>query len=129
MLQPQSPEVETIASQIVDACYKVHKALGPGLLESVYETCLSYELRKRGLSILTQVVLPVFYDGLEIEAGLRLDILVENQVIVEIKAVQEFHPVHEAQVITYLKLTGKRLGILVNFNVPLIRDGIKRLAN
>ncbi len=121
-------ETDRIAAQIVDAAFKVHSTLGPGLLESVYEICLTYELQKRGLKVERQVALPVVYDGERLDAGLRLDLLVENRVIVEIKAVEKMIPVFQAQLLTYLKLTGKRLGLIINFNVPLIKQGIKRMA-
>ena len=122
-----SPETERIARVTVDAAFKVHKTLGPGLLESVYEACLAYELQKRGVAVETQVPLPVIYDGTRLDAGLRLDMLVEKQLIVELKSVEKWNPVYEAQLLTYLKLTGHRLGLLINFNVPLIKDGIKRI--
>lgn len=117
-----------LAKAVVDAAYKVHTELGPGLLESVYETCLAYELGDRGLSVLRQVILPVYYGGRELEAGLKLDMLVNNDLIVELKAVDKVLPVHKAQLITYLKLAHKRLGLLINFNVELIRDGIQRVV-
>ena len=120
--------VDRVATQIVDAAYAVHSTLGPGLLESVYEACLVHELLKRGLKTERRIVLPVIYDGLEVDAGLRLDIVVEECVVVELKAVEKILPVHKAQVLTYLKLSGHRLGFLINFNVPLIRDGISRIA-
>lgn len=123
-----SPEVNRAASLIVDAAFAVHTGLGPGLLESVYEACLLYELRKRKLRAQGQLVLPVLYDGMQIDAGLRIDALVDGCVIVELKTVEKILPVHHAQVLTYLKLTGVRLGLLINFNVPLIRDGIRRIA-
>jgi len=126
--QELPPEVESIAREIVDAAYTVHRALGPGLLESVYEACLAHELSKRGLKIDRQVILPVVYDSIRLEAGLRLDMLVENQVVVELKAVEVLLPVHEAQMLTYLKLTGHRLGFLMNFNVALMKDGIRRMV-
>jgi GxxExxY protein len=118
---------ERVAAQIVDAAFKVHSTLGPGLLESVYEACLVHELEKRDLTVRQQMALPVVYDDLRLDAGLRLDLLVEDQVIVELKAVERLLPVFEAQVLTYLKLTDKRLGLLINFNVPRIKNGIKRL--
>lgn len=121
-------ETDAIARQIVDAAFSVHKALGPGLLESVYEVCLVHELRKRGLKVDQQLVLPIVYDNVHLDAGLRLDLLVGEAVIVELKAVERVLPVHEAQVLTYLKLTGHRVGFLINFNVPLIKDGIHRFA-
>jgi len=122
------PKVDKIAREIVDAAYCVHSNLGPGLLECVYENCLAYELNKRGLRISQQLSLPVIYDGLRLDSGLRLDFLVEDCVIVELKAVERLLPVHHAQVLTYLKLTGNRLGLLINFNVSVIKNGIKRLA-
>jgi GxxExxY protein len=122
------PEVNRISGEIVDAAYKVHSKLGPGLLESVYEVCLAHELITRGLSVQKQVQLPVLYDGITLDGGLRLDLIVEDLVIVELKAVEVMHSVYEAQVLTYLKLTGKRVGLLVNFNVSSIKNGIKRLV-
>ena len=124
---PTSAEEERVARTLVDAAYTVHKALGPGLLESVYETCFCHELGKRGLSYGRQVSVPIVYDGLTFDEGLRLDVLVEDLIICELKAVETMHPVFTAQILTYLKLTGKRLGFLINFNVPLIKDGIQRL--
>ena len=103
--------------------------MGPGLLESTYEVCLVHELSKAGLNVRSQVALPVVYDGIRLEAGYRIDLLVEDSVIVELKAVESIHPIHEAQVISYLKLSGKKLGLLINFNVNLLKNGIKRLAN
>ena len=127
-MKPIPPETNEIARQIVDAAFAVHTALGPGLLESVYEVCLAHELRKRGLTVRQQVVLPVHYDGVRLDAGLRLDLLVNDTVIVEIKAVENLLPVHKAQALTYLKLTSSRLALLINFNVPVIKEGIHRLA-
>lgn len=123
-----SEREELIASAIVDSSLTVHKRLGPGLLESVYELCLFHEITKRSIPVERQVGFPIQYDDLKIESGLRLDILVDNLVIVEIKAVEKLAPVHQAQLLTYLKLTKKRLGLLINFNVPLIKDGIKRMV-
>jgi len=117
------------ARAVVDASIKVHTGLGPGLLESVYEACLAHELRQRGLAVDRQIPLPVHYDGIVIEAGLRLALLVEQCVVVEIKAVETLLPVHTAQLLTYLKLGGYPLGLLLNFNVPHMKAGIKRLAN
>lgn len=122
-----SVEIERVAREIVDASFKVHQVLGPGILESVYETCLAYELSKRGLKVLRQVMVPIVYDGQQLDDGLRLDLMVEDCVIVEVKAVEKMLPLFEAQALTYLKLTGKRLALLINFNVPLIKDGIKRI--
>ncbi len=124
---PLPTRTEELSAVIVDAAFVVHSTLGPGLLESVYENCLLIELRNRGVRLLSQVVVPVYYAGQEIEAGFRVDLLVEDQVIIEVKAVEKLIPLHEAQLLTYMKLTQKRLGLLINFNVPLIRDGIKRL--
>ncbi len=118
---------ELIGGKIVDAAYKVHKALGPGLLEKVYETCFCHELEKAGLSFQKQVNVPVVYDGIEFNEGLRLDILVEDLVICELKAVDEMNQVYMAQILSYLKITGKRLGFLINFNEPVIKKGIKRV--
>ncbi len=117
---------EEIASVVVDAAVKVHKVLGPGLLESIYESCLAHELRMRGLRVSTQVTFPVVYESFSIEKGLRVDLLVEDLVILEIKAVEHILHVHEAQLLTYLKLSHKRLGFLLNFNAPLMKDGIHR---
>ncbi|HTM65539.1 MAG TPA: GxxExxY protein [Flavipsychrobacter sp.] len=119
-------ELEHIGGRIVNAAYKVHKELGPGLLEKVYELCLAHELRKDGLTVVRQLDIPICYDGLIFDEGLRLDLLVEDEVIVEIKAVELVNPVWEAQVISHLKLTGKTLEYLINFNVPLIKNGIRR---
>ena len=119
---------ERIAEQIVAAAFKVHKELGPGLLESIYEVCFCHELGKQGLNYKRQVILPIVYDGIRFDEGLRIDVLVENQVICELKAVEILYPVFTAQVLSYLKLSNKRLGFLINFNVPLIKNGIKRLV-
>ena len=127
-MEPIDTGADLAATQIVDSAYAVHKALGPGLLESVYEICLRYELGRRQVHAERQVALPVIYDGITLDAGLRLDLIVERRVIVELKAVDQLLPVHTAQVLTYLKLSGLRLGLLINFNVQLIRDGIKRIA-
>ena len=109
--------------------FNIHEALGPGLLESVYETLLAHELRKLGLEVRTQVALPVVYDGLKLENGFRIDLLVENKVVVELKSVETLLEVHHKQLITYLKLSGHKLGLLINFNVPLIKSGIFRKVN
>jgi GxxExxY protein len=121
-------EVNDVARQVVDAAFAVHKALGPGLLEGVYEICLAHELTKRGLVVERQVLLPVVYDGTCLDGGLRLDLVVQHSVIVEIKAAESIMPVHKAQLLTYLKLSGHRLGLLINFNVPLIKEGITRMV-
>ena len=122
-----SPKEEEIAAKIVDSAYRVHKALGPGLLEKIYEACLCHELSKRRLTCERQVDLPVKYDGIVFNEGLRLDVLVEDLVICELKAVDIVNPVWEAQLLSHLKLSGKRLGFLINFNVAVIKDGIKRM--
>jgi GxxExxY protein len=119
---------DKIAKEVVDAAFQVHSRLGPGLLESAYEACLAHELTKRGLQIERQKPQPVIYDDLEIEVGYRLDLFVNSTLIVELKAVEQALPIHQAQLITYLKLSQKTLGLLINFNVPLIKNGIKRVA-
>ena len=126
--EPISAETERIATAVVDAVFTVHSALGPGLLESVYEACLCHELKRRGIPFQTQVTLPVVYNGARLEAGLRLDLLIADNVIVELKAVEKMNPLYDAQLLTYLKLTGLRLGLLVNFNVALIKNGIRRIV-
>lgn len=122
-------KLNEISGQILDASIKVHKVLGPGLLESAYEACLAHELRERGLKVLTQVGLPVVYDEVQLDVGYRLDLLVEGSVIIEVKSVEAIHPLHEAQLITYLKLSGRRLGLLINFTVTRLKDGFRRFAN
>ena len=118
---------ESIAEKIVDAAYTVHKILGPGLLEKVYEVCFCHELSKRRLKYQRQVDIPVVYDGIIFDEGLRLDVLVEDLIICELKAVENMNPVWEAQILSHLKLTGKRLGFLINFNVSLVKNAIKRI--
>jgi GxxExxY protein len=120
-------EVEKLAQIVVDAAFKLHSTLGPGLLEGVYEAFLSHELRLRGLKVEKQVLLPLTYEGMTLDAGLRLDLLVEDRLVVELKAVEALLKVHQAQLKTYLKLSGHPLGLLINFNVPLIKDGIERV--
>lgn len=122
-------DIEEIAAQIVDAAIKVHKTLGPGLLESAYQKCLAYELRKRGLYVETELILPLTYDGQQIDTGYRIDMLVENSIIIENKTVDHILPLHQAQLITYLKLRDCRLGFLLNWNVMLMKNGIKRMVN
>jgi GxxExxY protein len=121
-------EEERVAALIVDAAIKVHRVLGPGLLESVYEACLAHELKLRGLQVKTQVPIPIRYEGLALEGGLRLDLLVEGIAIVEHKAVEKVLPVHDAQILSYLKLTRNKLGFLLNFNVALMKNGISRFV-
>ena len=120
---------DQITEQIIGAAMKVHSALGPGLLESACQACLFYELKKQGLVVESEVILPVVYEGKEIDAGYRLDLLVEEQVIVELKSVEKILPIHEAQLITYLKLSDCKVGLLINFNVKHLRDGIVRRVN
>ncbi|EMI26864.1 MAG: GxxExxY protein [Rhodopirellula sp.] len=122
-------ELNEVTGQIIDASMKVHTALGPGLLESAYEACLAYELRKRGMSVVVQLALPVTYDGVELDAGYRIDLLVEGRVIVELKSVERTTSLHEAQLLSYLKLSGQKVGLLINFNVVKLKDGIKRMVN
>jgi len=125
---PVSSEIDATARAVVDAAIAVHKALGPGLLDSVYEVCLFHELTKRGLRVERQVAIPIVYDGMTLREGLRLDLLVNDQVICELKAVESLQPIHQAQLLTQLRLSGKRLGLLLNFNVPLMKNGIRRLV-
>jgi GxxExxY protein len=122
-------EQDRVARQVVDSAYAVHTTLGPGLLETVYEQCLSVELLSRGLAVRRQVPQPLSYKGTPIEAGFRLDMVVGEAVVVEVKAVERLLPVHGSQLLTYLKLSGFRLGLLINFNVPLIKDGIRRILS
>ena len=122
-------ELDRLTAQIVDGAIRVHSALGPGLLESAYEACLAEELRVRGIGVRRQCELPVVYRGAQVEVGYRLDLLVENAVIVELKAVVKLLPIHEAQLLSYLRLSGHKVGLLMNFHVMLLRDGIKRLVN
>lgn len=119
---------DKIGAQIVDAALKVHRQLGPGLLESAYQACLAFELRKRGLRVEVEADQPVFYDGIKVEVGYRIDMLVDGCVIIENKAVEKVLPIHEAQLLTYLKLRNCHIGFLINWNVQLIKDGIKRMA-
>jgi len=122
-------EINQISGAVINAAMKVHSALGPGLLESAYEACLIYELRKDGPNVKSQLSLPVLYEGVKIDVGYRIDLLVEDAVIVELKTVERILPMHQAQLLSYLKLSGKRAGLLINFHVPHLRDGIKRLVN
>lgn len=118
-----------IATVIVDASFTIHKTLGPGLLESVYEATLSYELQKRGLAVVQQVGLPVYYEEVKLELGFRVDLIVSDKVVIEIKSVDALAPVHRKQLATYLRLMDLRLGLLLNFNVELMKDGIQRVVN
>lgn len=118
---------DCIAAEIVDAAFRVHRELGPGLLESAYEACLAFELQQRGMALQRQVAMPVIYRTLQLQAGYRIDLVVEGRVLVEIKAVQELQPIHAAQVLTYLKLSSRRIGLLINFNTRMFKSGIRRL--
>jgi GxxExxY protein len=122
-------ELNEISGRIIACALKVHTAIGPGVLESVYQTCLLHELQKSGLAVQAQVALPVVYDNLHLDSGYRLDLLVENTVIVELKCVETLLPIHKAQLLTYLRLANKPLGLLLNFNVIHLREGIKRVLN
>jgi len=126
--KPIPVKEENVATAIVNSAFRVHSQLGPGLLESIYEECLTHELKKIPMKVDRQFAVPVVYDGIRFETGLRLDLLVGDCVLVELKAVEKIVPVHRAQVLTYLKLSGLRLGLLINFNVPLIKDGINRIV-
>jgi GxxExxY protein len=122
-------EMNVRSGQVVDAAMRVHSALGPGLLESAYEACLAYELRKRGLRVRRQVAMPIVYDGVTMELAYRADLLVDGVVLVELKTVAKLIPIHEAQLLSYLKLSGLRLGLLINFHELQLKNGIKRLMN
>jgi GxxExxY protein len=123
------PRVNQVTGTIVTAAMKVHSELGPGLLESAYEACMAHELRKQGLRVAKQVALPVVYDGERIELGYRIDLVVEDLVVVEIKCVEAINPVHEAQLLSYIRLSAKNVGLLINFHVAHLRDGIKRMVD
>jgi GxxExxY protein len=122
-------ELKEISGIIIDSSIQVHSALGPGLLENAYEACLKHELISRGLQVRSQVTLPITYFEVTINAGYRLDLLVENSIIVELKTVDKILPIHEAQLLSYLKLSDKRIGLLINFNLMQLRHGVKRLVN
>jgi GxxExxY protein len=128
LAKPVPAETERLATIVVDAGFKVHKTLGPGLLESAYEHCLAYELAKRGLDVKRQVPQPIVYDGASLEVGHRIDILVNRAIVIEVKAVEATTPVHVAQLLTYLHLSGCRIGFLMNFSTPTFKSGIRRLA-
>jgi GxxExxY protein len=122
-------EINQLSSKIIGAAIEVHKAIGPGLLESAYEKCLCQELKLRGFSFENQKPLPLFYKGEKLDCGYRMDVVVEKTIIVEMKSCEKIEPIHKAQLLTYLKLSGLRLGLILNFNVPVMRDGIARIAN
>lgn len=121
--------IEEIARIIMHSAIKIHKALGPGLLESVYQKCLSYELKQKGFKVDTEVLLPIQYENIKIDAGYRIDMIIDDCIIIENKTVNEFIPIHIAQLLTYLKMKDCRLGFLLNWNVTLMKDGIKRVVN
>src|ERR1700756_1037543 len=123
-----TPRVNRITGAVISAAMKVHSHLGPGLLESAYEACLAHELRKQNLRVAQQVGLPVIYDGERIDLGYRIDLIIEDLVIVEIKCVEAINPVHQAQLLSYIRLSGRHIGLLINFDVAHLRDGIKRMV-
>ena len=127
MFQKLTEKEESLGKQVVDIAIKIHKELGPGLLESVYAKCFYYELIKREINFEKQKEVPIIYQSLNIDDGLRLDLIIDDLIIIEFKAQENYHPVWQAQLLSYLKLTGKRLGYLINFHVPLMKDGIKRI--
>jgi GxxExxY protein len=122
-------ELNDISGKIIEFSIKVHKALGPGMLEGAYEICLMHELVQHGFQVQSQLTLPIIYDGVRLDAGYRIDLLVEESVIVELKAIDRLLPVHEAQLLSYLRMSDLRLGLLINFNVKLLRDGVRRVVN
>ena len=128
MHTPLSVRENELGYQMVDIAFAIHRFLGPGLLESVYEKCFCYELQKRQIPFIRQKLVPIQYETLLVEEGLRLDLLIDNLIIIELKAQESYHPVWEAQLLSYLKLSGKRIGYLINFHVPLMKDGYKRLV-
>jgi GxxExxY protein len=125
----ETQSFKEITEQVIGACIEIHKQIGPGLLESAYEECLCYELSQRGIRFERQKPLPVKYKGVSLDCGYRLDLVVEGEIILELKTVESLLPIHEAQLLTYLKLSELTLGLLINFNVPVLKDGIKRIAN
>jgi GxxExxY protein len=126
---PSYPKINQVSGNVVNAAMKVHSVLGPGLLESAYQVCLVHELRRRGLRVEAQVPLPVVFEGEKLEAGYRIDLLVEDLVVVEIKCVEAIHPVHQAQLLSYLRLSGRNVGLLINFYVAHLKDGITRMVD
>jgi len=128
-ISSHSPRVNQVSGAIVSCAMHVHSVLGPGLLESAYQGCLAHELRKRGFDVASQVGLPVVYEGENIELGYRIDLIVQNLVLVEVKSVEAVHPVHQAQLLSYMRLSGISVGLLINFYVTHLRDGIKRMVN
>ena len=128
-VRSHSLRTNDITGAVVNSAMKVHSVLGPGLLESAYQACLAYELRSRGLEVATQVGLPVVYEGQKLELGYRMDLLVENRVVVEVKSVESIHPIHEAQLLSYMRLSRIQVGLLINFNVLHLREGIQRMVD
>jgi GxxExxY protein len=128
VFQPILPDVECIGKAVLDAAFRVHTVLGPGLLESVYRIAMKHVIEANGILVETEVKLPIMFEGVRLESGLRLDMLINQCVIAELKSVEKMNPVYEAQLLTYLRLSGVRLGFLVNFNVPHLKDGIKRIV-
>jgi GxxExxY protein len=124
-----APRINRITGAVIAAAMRVHSQLGPGLLESAYEACLAHELRKQGVAVSQQVGLPVIYDGERIELGYRIDLMVEDLIVVEIKCVEAIHPVHQAQLLSYIRLSRRNVGLLINFHVAHLRDGIKRMVD
>ena len=122
-------EIDRLSNKVIGAAIEVHKVLGPGLLESAYEECLVYELKIAGIEFERQAALPVVYKDIRLDCGYRLDVVIDKAIILELKAVETIMPIHEAQILTYLKLSGLKLGLLLNFNVPFMRNGIKRIVN
>jgi GxxExxY protein len=127
IFKPLTEKEQRLSGQLVNIAFHIHKSLGPGLLESIYEKCYCYELTKRDIPFIKQQCVQIIYDEIHIDEGLKIDILVDNLIIIELKAQESYHPVWEAQLLSYLKLTGKRLGYIINFHVPLMKDGIKRM--
>lgn len=125
----EKDKLDQITRRIIGAAIEVHKTVGPGLLESAYEACLAFELRQLGLKVEEQKPLPVVYKGVSLDCGYRLDLVVENSVIVEIKAVDQLAPIHDAQLLSYLRISGKRVGLLINFHTRMLKDGLKRIVN
>ena len=125
----EKDQLDRITRRIIGAAIEVHKGLGPGLLESAYETCLAYELRQLGFKVEQQLPLPVVYKDVKLDCGYRLDLVVEDSVILEIKAVQELAPIHDAQLLSYLRISGKRVGLIINLHVRVLKDGLKRVVN
>ena len=128
-IESERLRTNNLTDKIIGLAIEVHRVLGPGLLESAYEECLSFELEKAGVNFTRQVPLPVVYKGVKLDCGYKMDVVVEDLIIIELKAVERLIPVHEAQLLSYLKLYEKKVGLLLNFHVPLLRDGIKRIVN